>query len=163
MTTTSTTIQALAQEARRYFTPKTRPNGDIFQTRTDDCPQWVTDMTFAAHHDGQILPDDYRYQFIVEALDAIAEGYDDPETAIDELEPEHRTYQLLTWLRDSHDGPGYVDEYVTELGLLLLPGDMGGNAGLVPLVMGAYGIEQREVAYTVLEALTERMEELDAS
>jgi len=99
-------IQKLAQEARKYFIQRERDNGDIFITCTNDRPQWVQDLVFAAHAD--MMPDDYRYRFIFEAIDYIAD-HDDVDYP-DEMEADIYTSDLTAWLHSRNDRVDYLTE-----------------------------------------------------
>ena len=64
-------ISKKAKEALAYFEKANRTNGVEFWKVKDGAPQWVTDLCFSAHSEGAMLPDDWRYVFIVEALVAL--------------------------------------------------------------------------------------------
>src|SRR5690606_34958980 len=75
---------------------------------------WVKDLVWTAHDRGEFLPEDFRYLFIVEALEALAENPEAPETM---LEPSVYINELIKWL-DAR--PGYrisfVDNAMSEFG-----------------------------------------------
>lgn len=77
--------------------------------------EWVRDLAWRAHGegDGQMLPDDWRYELIRQALDYLAEG-NDP----DDFNPEPPVYnsELLRWLGSHGWRPGYCDQYDEEFG-----------------------------------------------
>lgn len=124
----------------------------------DDAPEWVSDLCHKAHQDGSdsiglgMLPDDWRYVFISEALDAIAESDDDAD--LDELAYEFAddvdiyTSKLTEWLGSRADRHGYVDEAREEFGEGSLTGIMG------DIARGQY-MERREVFGLVLDALAD--------
>ena len=64
-------VSKKAKEALAYFEKAKRTNGVEFWKVKDGTPQWVTDLCFSAHSEGAMLPDDWRYVFIVEALVAL--------------------------------------------------------------------------------------------
>jgi len=100
-------IQELAREALSWFEHRT-----WYWTIKNGAPEWVQELAWAAHAEGEILPDDSRYCFIVEALEALAE---DPEEHT--LEPDIDARKLLNWLDDYPDYRiGLVDEAVSGLG-----------------------------------------------
>src|SRR5690606_29296090 len=76
------TIQELAREAFEYFVLKERTDGEAFWTVKDNSPPWVRDMCFKAHDNGEVLPDDWRYRFIVESLETLSECDDKPISPI---------------------------------------------------------------------------------
>lgn len=96
-TDTLTPIQQAAAEARALFTQDIRDDGSEFWATTIepyDEDHWVTRMCREAH--GEMMPDDQRYRFIVDALDAIFEN-DDVVDARDSIESDPYTSQLLAW------------------------------------------------------------------
>lgn len=101
-------ISERAAEARRHFQTVQRRGEDIW-TRTDDAPEWVEELTQKAHRD--FLPDDWRYQFIVEALDAIATDGEDAT-----VEADIYNGALYGWLASNVNRASYVDEATEELG-----------------------------------------------
>lgn len=97
-------MQALAKNALTFFETKNRDSGKKFTCQKDDSPEWVSDLVRDAHQGD--LPNDWRYETIVEILSAISEGGDDPP------EPEIYTRALLQWLAGGDEiGPSRVDEY----------------------------------------------------
>ncbi len=68
--------------------------------------KWVTDLCFVSHADGALLPDDWRYVFIVQALIALDEE--------SELEADIYTSDLCAWLASNVNRVGYVDEVRDE-------------------------------------------------
>ena len=75
--------------------------------RKDDSPKWVYDMVYDAHCD--LFPDDYRYQFVVSALDAFS-NYEDPQTALEQIEADPYNYQLIDWLGSNAVRISYADQ-----------------------------------------------------
>src|SRR5690606_26379721 len=83
-----------------------------YWTIKSGAPEWVQELVWVAHAEGEILPDDFRYGFIVEALEALAEGQEDPD-----LEPDIDTRKLISWLDDYPSyRMGIIDEVVSEFG-----------------------------------------------
>lgn len=97
MTTQTPTVQNLATEARRYFTTKHRAT---FWVLADNRPDWLQDLVRFAHAD--MLPDDWRYAFIVEALDALADSEDPDDITTDA--------DRLGWLSSRLDRCEFVDQ-----------------------------------------------------
>jgi len=125
-----TTIQKLAEEALKYFVRKSVPRE--YLTMGSDRPQWVFQMAMNAHND--MLPDDYKFEFIVEALTQISEHED-----LDEIEMPEEIYtsNLTKWLASNLRRPSYCDDALSEYG-----GDLDDTVKLLAL---GYQNEQREV------------------
>jgi hypothetical protein len=105
------TVQTLAQEARGYFKQAKRTDGsEYWSFDHDTTPQWVQDLAYAGHDRGGMFPDDWRYEFIVEALDALSDD-DEPE-----LEANIYTSELCDWLASHGSRPSYCDEAHEEWG-----------------------------------------------
>src|SRR5690606_12314669 len=85
-------IRILAGEALSWFERRERHDGNVYWTLEEGAPEWVRKLAFAAHKEGKILPEDFRHLFIVEALEALAENPEEPESM---LEPDVYTSQLL--------------------------------------------------------------------
>lgn len=147
----SRTIQQLAEEARNHFETRTRDNGESFYCAKDDAPEWLEELVQDAH--GSMFPDDYRYRFIVEALDAIADNVATDE-ARDSLEADIYTGSVLAWLASHLGRTGYVEEAAAEYGI--------GNARefrLVETIQNGQLAEIHEVFDSVLSSLESRAEE----
>jgi hypothetical protein len=151
--TTKPTVQSFAIVARSYFVQHERSEGDTIWTLHDDRPEWVRDLCHAAHDAGGMLPDDWRYQFIVEALDAI-EGHDDEGEARDSIEADAYTSDLCRWLASRADRTGYVDDACEEWG-------DDAPAGIVDRIMMGQFMEKREVFDSVLASLSSMAEDAD--
>ena len=144
-------IQDKAAEAAAWFVTDTRDNGDVFIKTKDDRPEWLTDLIHDAH--GDKFSDDYRYQFISEALDAIAdsgETEDDAQDRIYEIEPDVYTSALTAWLNSRADRVYYLTEALEE---------MDGMCDGFQLLAWAQNREQMEVAQSVLASLAKLTEE----
>lgn len=139
------TVQELAKEALRYFVRKRREDGSEYVAVTKDRPEWVHQMVYAAHNDGEILPDDWRYEFVLESLYAIEDS--DPDE-LDELELEADSAPM-EWFSSSMRRVAYVDEAIEVFGWTGHVMDAIGD--------GQY-IEKNEVLRIVLEFLRERAE-----
>jgi len=99
-------IKELAREALVWFEYRT-----WYWVIKNGAPDWVRELAWAAHAEGEILPDDCRYRFIVEALEALAEDEEH------NLEPDGDINRLLNWLNDYPSyRMGLVDEAVSEFG-----------------------------------------------
>lgn len=107
------TIQKSANEALEFLVTKTRSNGDSFICFRDDAPQWTREMAHKAH--GDMLPDDFRYEFIESALTAIAD-HNDLDDARDSIEADIYTSELTRWLDSRNDRLEYVNDATKEFG-----------------------------------------------
>jgi hypothetical protein len=135
-----------ADEAYRYFEKATRTsNGAEFWRVKDGAPEWVQDLCFAAHDAGDMFPDDWRYQFIVEALAALSEERED------DIEPEIWTSDLCAWLASNLNRVSYVDDAVSEYG--------GEFRGVVEALQIGQLAEKREVLEQVKAHLEEAIDD----
>jgi hypothetical protein len=133
-------LQARAALFARYLTTNQTPGErQGITVKTDDAPEWVTEVIHAAH--GDSFPDDWTYATIREAADAIEESGEDAE-----LEPEIYTAQLLEWLREYPNATGYCDDAVTEYGT-----DYSG--GIISVIQMGQAIAQAEIVHAVIAAL----------
>ena len=116
MPETETTIQTLAAEAGACFETATRSrvvggSGELEEDRyvrvKDGSPEWVTELVHAAHDD--MLPDDWRYEKIADALEYIAE-VDDPDDSGEFADQAVDIYTgaRLAWLASHLSRPGYL-------------------------------------------------------
>lgn len=111
------TIRSIAQEAADHFEIASRDDGSRYVKTRDERPDWLHDLIQDAH-DG-MLPDDWRYLMICDALDALA-GLDDDagegqaEQAIEEIGAPVYTRDLLAWLGSHNDRMSYADEALRE-------------------------------------------------
>lgn len=145
-------IQDRAKEAASYFetahrkhAPEVRAeDAEQFVRIKDGAPEWVMQLAFKAH--GDLLPDDFRFQVIREALDALAEDEeaDDLEFADD---VDVYTSDLTAWLGSHSSRPGYCDEAREEMGT--------DTRGIIHDIQRGQYMERREVFQLVVEALRE--------
>ena len=136
----ATAMQDKASEAVSYFKPHQNPDRDTY-TLVSDAPAWVSDLVREAH--GDLLPDDYRYRFIADALYALADA-DDP----DDIDPEPDVYNtdLLAWASSSATRfAGYCEDALADWGT-----EAGGFTQLIAI---AQVEERREVLDLVREFL----------
>jgi hypothetical protein len=131
-----------AKEAFGYFEKVQRHSGTEFWRIKDGAPHWVKDLCFAAHGEGAMLPDDWRYVFIVEALISLDEGTN--------LEPDIYTSDLCSWLGSNVNRVGYVDEACQERG-----SDPEGIVGKLQFGQLAEKQEVLDQVIVFLEELTE--------
>ena len=146
-------LKELAEHARTFFKTfhRTEEPADVnHYTLKDPHPIWIEEMSRAVHDDGQWLPDDYKYEYMVEALDSMSEG-NDPDEPYIEADPYNN--QLLDWLSSHSQRAGFVNEAVEEMGHSKdgIIGDIG---------YGQYR-EKSEVWYRVVQALRDRLEAIE--
>jgi hypothetical protein len=146
------TVEMLATFARACFKRSKRDNGEEYWLKKDGTPEWVETMTMEAH--GSMLPDDWKYSFIVEALSALSDHADTDE-ARDSLEADIYNSELHRWLGSHLERAGYVDEAIKEYGSHSDNGIEG------DIAIGQLA-EMHEVFSSVLSALESRVSELEA-
>ena len=140
-------IRILAGEALSYFEHRRRHDGTEYWALEEGAPEWVKRLVWAAHDKGKILPEDFRYLFIVEALEAITENPEEPEIL---WEPDVYISGLIKWL-DAYPSyrMGLVDEAVSE----------SGWNGLFEALQAGQLREKEEVLGLVREFLEKKIEE----
>jgi hypothetical protein len=109
----------------------------------DDVPEWFTDLCHHAH--GSMMPDDWRYEFIQDALSALEDGADEDRLDLDGLYP--YTADRFDWLSSHLDRPAYCDAAAAAAGEP--PGD------ILAFVAWGMGRELREVFGLVRSGLEE--------
>ena len=121
-----TTIAELAAQAAGWFETAERPpeagktEGQAFVRLKDGAPDWITDLMHSTHHDCDILPDDWKYEYTQDALEILAECGDDEDRAQDraiEWEPDCYNGELLRWVGSHTERAGYVEESVRDSGM----------------------------------------------
>lgn len=146
-------IQELADHAMKFFEVFTRAPEDSHWKLKDRRPVWLKDLVMHVHDDGRFLPDDYKYDWTYETLEAIAGGAD-PEDGANELEADVYTSDLYEWLRSHMERSGYVDEATGELG-------HNKEMGIVGDIMMGQVQEKQEVWRRTVAQLEERLDEID--
>jgi hypothetical protein len=106
------TVNELAREALEWFITDTRDNGEEFIKTKDGRPDWLENLIFTAHDD--MLPDDYRYKFIEDALIMIADQDEDADLDRPEIEADIYTSDLTKWLHSRNDRVYYLTEALEE-------------------------------------------------
>jgi hypothetical protein len=139
-------IQDKAAIFRSHLVRKHRENGDSFISAKDDAPEWVSDVCRDCH--GDFLPDDWRYSFITDAADLLAEC-SDPESI--DIEPDVYTSKLTDWLASSVRRVAYCDDYLSEFGAAT-------DNHTISLISGGQYLERREVLDSLIAAL-ERLDD----
>lgn len=143
-------IKELAEHARSFFTTHKRGEEEIYVTEKRH-PTWIHKMIFRIHDNGNILPDDYKYEYTVDALDLLAEGNDPEDT---QLEPDVYNHDLLKWLASHLERVGYVDEAAEDMG--------HSDQGIIGDIAQGQWREKDEVFHLVVDALKERLEAIEA-
>ena len=111
------TIKTLAQiGVNSFYTSHcfaSRMPDESFYIRKDDAPEWVTQLVKEAH--GEMFPDDYKYKFVVDALEALADA-DDIDTAEEIMREgiELYTYKLIHWVQSHTDRLAMANEHGKE-------------------------------------------------
>jgi hypothetical protein len=147
---TAHTIQEMAVDALEWFEQFERKDGDKVWKTKDGRPEWILDLVGDAHDSRSILPDDYRYAFIVEALHDIASATDVED--MDPPEADIYTADLLAWLASRNDRVGYVDEAVEQWCLR-------DDVDTLARISAGQILEKEEVRASVLASLEARLEQ----
>lgn len=116
-------IKIRATIAREYLTKRHRSARDEFYwTYTDDAPAWFREDFIPVAHGTDIFPDDHRFEFIVEALDVIADS-DDEDDAREQMANGTTTsrHALSKWLASGNHRFEVVDEAVAGWGASRFP------------------------------------------
>jgi len=151
----ATNISELAAEVLTHFKRgdlETPGIGRIF-IHADDCPQWIIDMCHDAH--GDMMPDDWRYEFIGDALTSLSdESVDSDESFGEWLDNAYIHYhEHLAWLSSRNDRMYYCDDAVKEYGMESSNMDTRIKLGM--------DTELREVFAIVRDALQEHLDNHD--
>jgi hypothetical protein len=144
-------VRAQAEEARAWFEYRRRRGGaEAIYAMKDGAPRWVGDLVQEAHRHGRELmsSDDYRYAYLVEALDHLAKGRDP-----DDYAPEVDVFMddLVAWLGSHAHRRVFVD---AAMELELVPPD----AGICTRIASGQEYERREVLALALRFLRDRAE-----
>lgn len=139
-------VAGLAGEALAQFEKRTHTDERTFWCLVDGSPVWMRDLCHDAH--GDMMPNDHRYSFIVEALTALAEDDEDG----DSIEADSYTADLTGWIHSRTDRYAYCDQAVEE---------GYGFTDTVTLLSLGQLMEKREVFQLVKESLEARIDDLD--
>jgi len=118
-------------------------SGETFRKLRDTAPEWMTTVCRLAHDDARLLPDDWRYTFIEQSVDALA-GHENADEARFSLEPDVYTSELTAWLHSLNSRVYFLGEALEEYGAF--------RDGF-QLLAAAQMIEKEEVFYQVVAAL----------
>lgn len=112
-------IQRLAGELYAALETLKNDDGDIVKRDgvivwrlKDGSPQWMTDVVYACHESGDMLPDDWRYDFINEVAGALAEEHWENV----DVESDVYNHDLTQWIASRIDRAYYCDQAIDELG-----------------------------------------------
>lgn len=130
-------VRDLATDAITNFEWKENRDGGSFLSLREGRPDWVFCMVKEAH--GSFLPDNFRYETILDTLYLIADGSDESDCA----EPDCYTNKLLEWLESSYLRVSYCDDALEE----------GWCKTLVDVLMRGQQIERVEVFDLVMANL----------
>lgn len=151
-------VSSLAGEALSFFERAHRESGPDY-IRTRDEPEWVHGLVRQAH--GDMLPDDWRYEAIRDALSAIEGSGAESIDNLDDVDHEYAdgkvdiyTGDRIAWLASHGVRADYCDEAQDE-------GVASESAGVVELIGAGQYMEAREVFASVVRSLRDRLEELD--
>lgn len=137
------------EEFSAAFERRTRDNGDSFVCLRDDALEWMRDVCFDAHEG---MPEDWRYFFIRDAVEALeeseAESADDAPGAEEYLPETFMTRDALRWLSESNCATDAVDAYAEECGVSLAD-----SGGIVRLILGAMQWERIQVLNLVANSI----------
>ena len=137
------TIQEKAAQIRSTFVEKIRTDGTKYWS-TESEEAEIKELCHAAHDD--MMPDDWKYRFIVDALNLVAEADDVDDVTI---EPDIYTADLTAWLA-SHNGRVYYLTQALE--------EYGETDGFRALAC-AQAFEREEVYFSVLSSIRAMVEE----
>ena len=141
-------IQTLAQTGVNSFLiekcdASRMPDG-YFYIRKDDAPEWVREIIKETHDNGDMLPDDYKYQFVVDALEALADSDDvDNARSIMHDGVDITTSRLLHWVQSHGYRKAYADDHIQEFS----------PETLDAILMGGQYMEREEVFQVVLSRI----------
>lgn len=147
------TLSTLAEQAIQFFRFGDEAKGErkIWMLQ-DDTPQWVRDLVYAAHDN--FMPDDHKYEFIVDALESIrcSDVDDDLMEEVDnDLEVDIYNHDLLKWVGSNINRSAYVDDVLAD----------GHASEFFQLLREAQFRERREVLGFVIQGLRERVNDMD--
>jgi hypothetical protein len=147
-----TARQIKADELMTFFVFKKRNDGSEFYSLIDNAPEYLTELVHNAHND--FMPDDYKYEFIYDALDIIRD-YEDEDYYYEGLDnyTECHTAKLLTWLASNINRMNYLEDVINNM----FP---AGNVKIFDALMGAQYTEREEVLNSVLSSIDSLIEEV---
>lgn len=148
------TLNLFVQTLVNSFQIKTRGNGEAFYCAKDDAPDYISDLCYDVH--GGMMPDDYKYQFLAEALEYIDNNIDPLDDNLDCIdpydacEPDCMNHDLLRWVSSNLTRMHYCDEVLQDRQL----------DQLSDVLMAAQQTERMEVMQTVIDWIESQQGEL---
>ncbi|HBF13408.1 MAG TPA: hypothetical protein DDW49_08515 [Deltaproteobacteria bacterium] len=136
-------IASKADQFSQYFKTIVREgNKHEVYVLKDNAPDELVDLIHKAH--GDFMPDDFRYETILDALYAFA-GCDNADIDDVRLEADIYTHDLLQWLGSNLNRVGYCDQAQDEFGLE--------KADVLTLITYGQQMEKDEIVSLVREGL----------
>jgi hypothetical protein len=149
-------VDAVRELAARYvdqFEPLERTENFSTYKRKDDADPKLEELCRVAH--GDMMPDDYVYNYIVEVFSFIANSSTDKLQFLFSLESDIYNFDLLKWLSSNLNRANYVNSYVKEFGIE--PKDFD----LYEVIAGGQIEEKREIFNSVLSSLIKLSNEME--
>lgn len=134
-------IQTIALKYSKFFDTD-NPRKVVTAKNT---PKELHELIRAIH--GDMLPDDYKHEYIRDAFDAFSQN--DEEIVMDCIEPDPYTHSKTNWLKSHIERQGYVDEAVSEFG--------HSEAGVMGDIALGQWVEMREVYGQVVEFIKKQL------
>jgi hypothetical protein len=110
------------QQFSATFERRERANGETFVCLADNKKDWMENAVFAAHDAGNIGPNDSTYLLIEKVVDHLANAEpkdaDEAYQALNEIESDIYTHDLLRWLSSSLYNVEYLETAVVEYGAI---------------------------------------------
>lgn len=104
-------VKELAQKALGYFEEKIRDDRVVF-VYTPKTPKWLKDIIFKAH--SNFAPEDYKYKYIYEMIELIANIDEDGDYNCPEIETDIYTSDLTAWLNSNTRRVYYLTNALEE-------------------------------------------------
>jgi hypothetical protein len=146
-------LEKLAERASSFFEMKQREGREeSFYHLKNRHPVWLYEIIRKVHDDGKWLPDDYKYEYVVDAIDKISEGMNPEEP---EIEPDVYTSDLIQWLASHGNRTTYVDDAVRDIG-------WPDEGGIERAIAWGQQREREEVFSIVVAELQKRLEDIEA-
>ena len=147
-------VRELASRYIDQFEPLERTEHFSTYKRKDDADPDLQELCYAAH--GDMMPDDYVYNYIVDALGMIADSSTDELQDLDgEIESDIYNSDLLKWLSSNLTRASYIDSYVEEFSIQSTDFD------LYLAIGGGQRQEKMEVFQSVLSSLIKLVTEME--
>lgn len=144
----------LAKQIQGQFETRKRHTREPFVALKDGSPDWMKDLCYQAHggDDNWMMPDDWRYRFIAEAVDAIVDAGADATDSeysdvVGNIEADIYTCDLLLWLSSKNSRYSYVDDARSEYGT---------QDSIIKEIAIGQILEKQEVLFSVLNFLREQ-------